>query len=190
MEKNKIIAIDCAFKNCGIIIINKIDSTIEFQSAKIIVNNRDISKSKSLSDIKRSEFLYSELQNEVISLLNDEYIFAYEIPAGSQSARAAKCLGMAAGIIGALSINAKNKNAAVIPISALEVKKQVNSNINATKDDIMNYVSNKYGIKKEIKGNRITYHINGNKFNKTKFEHIADAIVIAELAIIKMKDKK
>jgi hypothetical protein len=102
---------------------------------------------------------------------------------------------MARGILGSIlaSVDGReNKKHSIALVKPTEVHKKATGNIKATKDEIMEYVCNKYKnqIAVTVEKNRTTYTLklkNELIFNKGKFEHIADAIVIAELGLEKIK---
>lgn len=115
-----------------------------------------------------------------------------EIPGGSQSSRAASCLGMARGILGAVvgtTMRSQIIKHEIILVKPTEVHKKATGNNKATKEEIMTYVSNQFidQIRMAIGKHVSTYTITVNKeiqtYHKGSFEHVADAIVIAELAL-------
>lgn len=101
-------------------------------------------------------------------------VWAFEVPMGSKSARANRLLGMATGVLGTCgTILASEELATIYEIKPSEVKNKVGKR-DASKEDIIKYVA-KFG-----------------KFDypKSKMEHIADSIVIAEVAALKLEEKE
>lgn len=120
-----------------------------------------------------------------------------EVQGGSQSARAAACLGMAKGILAA-TIN----NFELIPSNNLyhyeftqnEIKKKVGGKKGATKDDIITWAINNYNQIEFNSERRKSYIININNekysYAKSSFEHIADSMVITKLIIDELKKER
>lgn len=176
--------------------------TTSITFAGIIQNSEQITnKSKSLDDLLKCSRLFEQVSDSIIPLylgITSKKIFALEIPGGSQSSRAASCLGMARGIIGAVVsklVNSEIKKQAVLTVTPAQVHKKATGNIKATKDEIINYVTSKYKSQIEsiyVKSTRrTTYRVDCENhiidFNKGEFEHVADAIVIAELGLENIK---
>lgn len=100
---------------------------------------------------------------------------------------------MARGVLGAVIdtvISKEVQKHSIVLIKPTEVHKKATGSNKATKNQIMDYVLNKY--KSQIKqingpGNAKSFKIDfgdwSATFNKGEFEHIADAIVIAELGL-------
>lgn len=129
--------------------------------------------------------LAKELNNvidQAVTIAEPEaLIWAFEIPIGSQSARAARLLGMATGVIAGTIQEIKRYymeygvgSIQIRTVKPSEVKAKV-GNKKATKHDIMKYVNDNH--------NNI-----GASYPNYKFEHIADAIVIGEIALQKEID--
>lgn len=144
----------------------------------------------------KCEYLYNQLNTQIIDPLlqspniDNPKLFAYEVPGGSQSARAGQCLGMAKGIIASTFHRIRQyNNISIISVTPMEVKKFVGNN-KATKNDIINFVVKNSNLKTSKKGKNTVYHIADSKYTKGEFEHIADAVIIAEVAIRKLGERK
>jgi len=203
MAKIYVAAVDCSFNNCGWSIIgyDTVKKQTKIENAGLIDNSEKIvsKKDKSVDDLLRSQRLYEGIVNEVVSeytALTTKKAFALEIPGGSQSSRAASCLGMARGVLGSVITEAINQQVTkhcIVLIKPTEVHKKATGSNTATKEQIMDYVCKKYEsqIGKKVLKNRATYTINCDpglldgcfEFNKGQFEHIADSLVIAELGL-------
>lgn len=128
-------------------------------------------------------------------------IFAFEVPGGSQSQRAAACLGMAKGVIASVLSQQMFENIDAgswmrAPVTPTEVHKQVTGKAKATKNEVMDYVVKNYS--NQIGTNNKKFIINCSRvqeagilniYNKGEFEHIADAVVIAELGLKRLKEQ-
>jgi len=127
-------------------------------------------------------------------------ILAFEVPAGSQSQRAATCLGMAKGVIASvLAQQAFEKDIVPgswmqVPVMPSQVHKTVTGNLKATKTEVMEYVTKLYPnqiIYSNKKFAIYNYIPNSTaivaRYNKGEFEHIADALVIAEIGYKQLK---
>ena len=144
----------------------------------------------SVDDLTRCQRLHAEICEGPVSTytaLTHKKAFAMEIPGGSQSSRAASCLGMARGILGGI-INEVTKNQVtencVVLIKPTEVHKKAIGKLKATKDDMMNYVINKYkGQVVVLKSVKKKYKVIDNYYSKGEFEHVADSMIIAELGL-------
>jgi len=123
-------------------------------------------------------------------------ILAYEVPGGSQSQRAAACLGMAKGVIASVISQIGFEDIpqgmwSQVGIMPSEVHKRVTGKLKATKDEVIDYVLKKYPNqirfvnRKYVVFEKPEYKSTMPKmatYTKGEFEHIADAIVIGELA--------
>jgi len=142
-----------------------------------------------MTDLCKSIYMINKIKENVINtLIKQKYsthIFAMEVQTGSKSARAATCLGMAKGIL-ASSICEFEKvcynDDYYIGYTPNEIKNKVSNNKKVSKDDIMNYTCENYNVIKEKLNRNTTYNINKNKYTKTAYEHIADSMIIANLA--------
>lgn len=194
-------AVDCSFNNCGWCILKRdsTNSNTTIADAGIIDNSATISpkNGKSLDDLLRCSELFNKI-GEDFSLkylsITGPKVLSAEIPGGSQSSRAASCLGMARGVLGsviATVIGCEHKKHSVVLVKPTEVHKKATGNIKATKNEIIDYVCNKFKDQIVVSRgkNMTTYTITIGKtalaFNKGEFEHIADSIVMAELGLDK-----
>lgn len=155
--------------------IDKIDLKVEKNTAKSI---KDLNDSILLAT-KLSLVLKQALTTA--TTFGYDLIWTFEIPIGSQSARAARLLGMSTGVLSSAISELKRYNSefycrpiTVKVVKPSELKAHV-GNKKATKKDIMSYVNKKY---KNIQAD----------YPENKFEHIADSIVMAEIITKKLKD--
>lgn len=154
-------------------------------------------KSRSLDDLLRSHRLFDLIYSKVVPYytgISKKKTFALELPGGSQSSRAANCLGMTRGVLGCLLYAISNiqitKHTFHI-VKPTEVHQRATGRNKAEKCEIMNYVCSKYSNQIEKictkTTRRTTYRIKFSDhtadFSKGEFEHIADAIVIGELGL-------
>jgi Holliday junction resolvasome RuvABC endonuclease subunit len=160
-------------------------------------------KKGSLIDIDRASILYSGLKSfvDLVMKKSGQKIFAFEVPGGSQSQRAAVCLGMAKGIIASVLCQEafENRNEGSwmkAPVMPSEVHKKVTGKVKASKDDIMSYVVSNYPEQIKFENKRFAisnYFRDGSstidRYTKGDFEHVADAIVIGEIAFDKWRNK-
>jgi Holliday junction resolvasome RuvABC endonuclease subunit len=173
---------------------------VHITATRIIENFPAKGKSKgsqSLADINRSSILYSSVKCFIDELMHLEgtKVLAFEVPCGSQSQRAAACLGMAKGVLGSVLSIASTRDyepgswmrASIMPS---EVHKRVTGKIKADKEQIMQYVLDKYSsIIKKIEKRFIVYLCDKpiERYTKGQFEHIADAIVLAEIGFERLE---
>lgn len=119
-----------------------------------------------------------------------------EIPGGSQSSRAASCLGMARGILGAIisTVSAQITKHEILLVKPTEVHKKATGSNVATKEQIIDYVTSKYKNQIEViqikTSRRTVYRLKtycgSIDYSKGEFEHIADSLVIAEIGLEKL----
>lgn len=128
---------------------------------------------------------------------NSRIILGMEVQGGSQSARAAACLGMAKGILAATINNFElipSNNLHYYEFTPNEVKKKVGGKKGATKDDIITWAINNYNQIEFNSERRRSYIININNekysYAKSSFEHIADSMVITKLIIDELKKER
>ena len=188
-------AIDCSFNYCGCALLarSRRGQAPTIATARIIVNKLK-GKRSSLSDLERCSDLYTEVKSFANHVMDKQgkKLFAYEVPGGSQSSRAAACLGMAKGIIGSVLAQFNyeeytRKSWIEVALTPSQVHKWVTGNIKASKNEIIDYVLKKYPNQIELVNKKYVVsekHGNvfiANSYTKGEFEHIADAIVMAEL---------
>jgi Holliday junction resolvasome RuvABC endonuclease subunit len=101
-------------------------------------------------------------------------LIVFEYPSGSQSSAAAVGIGYSL----ALSASIKSRDYKIEGVKPSELKKQVNGTNSADKKEIIAYIDKRYPNVLPIKNKK-------GDINQGKAEHIADAIVIAEVAIKK-----
>lgn len=211
MEKIYIGSIDCAFDNtgCSICKYDRDAGTINIQYTEIIKKSglaipKDI-KLKTFQDLFLASSIIKSLKLGLISKLdeileqdqNSRIILGMEVQGGSQSARAAACLGMAKGILAATINNFElipSNNLYYYEFTPNEVKKKVGGKKGATKDDIITWAINNYNQIEFNSERRRSYIININNekysYAKSSFEHIADSLVITRLITDNIEKEK
>lgn len=161
---------------------------------------------KSVSDILRAKELAWGLDLAIgyfMSASGEHKAFAYEVPTGSQSSRAAVCLGMAKGVIASALVNMENceyplnHDDLILPIMPSAVHRRATGKLKATKDEIMYHVVGRFSrqisvsyIKKRKLYNIAFKNDKSNLYNKTQFEHIADSLVIGDIAMDKLVEHR
>lgn len=109
-----------------------------------------------------------------IRMYKPDVVF-FEYPTGSQSSAAAVGVGVSLSICAYVS--------SMLPthgFKASQVKKKVNGTNSASKKEVISYVNNRYPNFLPTKNKK-------GDINEGKAEHIADAIVIAEVGIEEIK---
>lgn len=158
------ISIDPSLRNTGIVygVINE-DFSITPKEFKLFTTKKDSTKKvRASSDlIRRVKYLHTNII-DTITKYSPQVIFA-ETPSGSKSSNAMKSYGISCALIAIIE-------PAPIQVTPQEVKKQVLGKISGTKEEIISYVSEKYPDFNLPKA-------------KTRAEHIADAVCIAESGI-------
>ena len=205
MGKVYVGAIDCSFNFCGCALLRrtKRNAPLVIETTRLI-KNPATSKKSSLMDLDRACILYSGVKSFMDRLMacpGAARAFAFEVPGGSQSQRAAACLGMAKGVIASVLSQQLFEDIPEyywmrVPVMPSEVHKKATGRLKATKEEIMNYVLQRYPRQIMISNKKYAvYHsVPGEaslveRYTKSDFEHIADAIVIAEIAYDKMEVK-
>ena len=129
-------------------------------------------------------------------------VFAFEVPGGSQSQRAAACLGMAKGVIASILAQQLFEDITPgswmrAPVMPNDVHKRVTGKTKATKEDVMNYVLENYSNQITFMNKKygVYHHVENDasvviRYTKGQFEHIADAIVIAECGFKQLEETK
>lgn len=206
-------AIDCSFNYCGWSMLrrNPRSNKTYIEATGIIETPKSLkAPNKSIDDIWRAKELIFEVMNIATEFKYkhaDQKAFAYEVPGGSQSSRAAACLGMAKGAIAGALIELEYIGDAVlgpkdliIPVMPNEVHVKATAKIKASKDEIIQYVVNRFQCQMSKNNNRkrptyIITHKAGirnpsSEYRKGQFEHIADSLVIAEIAMDKLLEQR
>jgi len=118
MTKYEVIGIDAAFANMGLaraeIIIDKGQLVIVGKDLRLVSTERRDKKvvRKSSDDLRRAKTLVEQMQY----FTQTATIAFAEVPSGSQSASAARALGIAVGVLGACTVP-------LIEVSPMEVKR-------------------------------------------------------------------
>jgi len=162
----KIVGIDPALRNTGIVSADLINNDIKINYVKLIETTTLNEKPKAVDDYKRINFIYNNLR---LIIDNHDLIIA-EFPIGSQSSRAMVSYATSISILACF-------NKPIIPVTPNDIKKYIGIK-NASKSDSINYVRQHYpNFPFILKNNKIL----------NKNEHLADAM-IAILAGIKKAD--
>jgi Holliday junction resolvasome RuvABC endonuclease subunit len=174
MNKLIVLGIDPSFTNMGLCVgdLNLSQHEIGIHCLEVLhlqlvsteVQNKK-SVRKSSDDLRRAKELHTELQN-VISVYKPHIIFT-EVPSGSQSAVAAKGLGIAVGVLASIT-------QPLIQVSQLEVKLASIGKKTASKDEIIQWAINLYPEAPWLKH---------NKKLVAKNEHIADSVAVINAGI-------
>jgi hypothetical protein len=121
----KAVAIDMAFANMGLahvdIVMNKEGVTVLGRGLNLVSTEREDHKEvrKSSDDLRRASILHKAL-TDYVRTVGVTLAFA-EVPSGSQSASAARALGIAVGVLASCPVP-------IIEVSPMEVKKLFSSN--------------------------------------------------------------
>ena len=183
-----LLCLDPSLTHCGCSIISPDGNVID---AGTIITEKTKNKLLRVADddVRRITQIASQLKT-TIQYYKIKGILAELPPSNSQSAQAAKGLGMAVAIVTTVAA------AFDIPLewaTPEEVKMALTGRINASKEDMMKAACKRYGwliTEKEIRsrktGKRIrmdyTYHVLSNQWGKERFEHVADSLgVLAAL---------
>lgn len=181
-----ILCLDPSFTHCGCSIIDANGSVVD---AGTIITEKTKNKLLRVADddVRRITQIASQLKT-IIQHYEIKGILAELPPSNSQSAQAAKGLGMAVGIVTTLA------TAFDIPLewaTPNEVKRALAGRENASKEDMMKAACKLYGwpiTEKEIRSKKTgkqirtdyTYHVLSNRWGKDKFEHVADSLGVME----------
>lgn len=160
----RVIAIDAAFANMGLAAATiKTNGVIICQGLQLVSSEREDKKvvRKSSDDLRRAQLLVNALR--LWTQQHRPQIAFAEVPSGSQSAAAARALGIAVGVLASCSVP-------LIEVSPMEVKHLFGAGKKgATKDQIIAWAVKRWPEAgwKRFKG-RVT------KNN----EHLADAMAV------------
>lgn len=155
---------DPAICNFGIALAKVDIDTLEIEvvDLKLITTERENKKQvrKSSDDVRRARAIYEE----VTEYTKDTTIIFAEVPTGSQSASAAKLLGIATGVLACIAGDQ------LIEVSPTEVKLASVGTKTASKEEMIAWAVAKYPdapwLKHKVKGEW--------KYNKAN-EHLADS---------------
>ena len=181
-----LLCLDPSFTHCGCSIIDPDGNVID---AGTIVTEKTKNKLLRVADddVRRITQIASQLKT-IIQHYEIKGILAELPPSNSQSAQAAKGLGMAVAIVTTMA------TAFDIPLewaTPEEVKMAMTGRENASKEAMMRAACKRYGwriTEKEIRskktGKRIrtdyTYHVLSHQLGKERFEHVADSLGVLE----------
>ena len=180
MREIKVVGLDAERKNVGIV-----EARLVFTDrARLVVDNLTLvqtekSKSKqvrvSSDDVRRAQEIAEALRRPLL----DASFFFSEIPTGAQSARAAKLLGMATGIIACSNVYLDRP---LIEVSPTEVKLASVGKKTASKDEMVEWAVAKYPDL-----NWLRYERNGKTYKAGDLmldnEHLADGIAIIHAGV-------
>jgi hypothetical protein len=170
-----VIGVDAAFANMG---LTRARLDIDFISGQVKIDCLDLKLvstggedrkvvRKSSDDLRRAK----ELQKALTSYAAGASFAFVEVPTGSQSAAAARSLGIAVGVLASCPIP-------IIEVSPMEVKIAVSGDrkIQATKEAVITWAVHKWPAAPwlRVKGGRIT------KNN----EHLADALATIAAGVV------
>jgi len=142
------------------------------------------------------EYVLNEL-NSIIKTNSDcRIILGIEVQGGSQSARAAACLGMAKGVL-ANTINKfeslDHDKLEYYAFTPGEVKRKIGKGT-ITKEQIIDWACDEYNQIIDLKKKANSYVVNTEGktkiYGKGAFEHIADSLVIARLIVDNIEKEK
>jgi len=159
----KVIAIDAAFANMGLAAASIKNGKVLCHDLLLVSSEREDKKvvRKSSDDLRRARLLVTELARWV-DRHKPQIAFA-EVPSGSQSASAARALGIAVGVIASCSVP-------VIEVSPMEVKRLFGAGKKgATKEQIIEWAVKQWP---QANWKRFQGRITQNN------EHLADAMAV------------
>jgi Holliday junction resolvasome RuvABC endonuclease subunit len=175
----RVLGVDMAFANMGMVLVTvKEDLSIEVDDMCLVRTTAQTGKAVRVSsdELRRAQDLRRGLLNFYSNTPQRPTHAIAEVPSGSQSASAARCLGIAVGVLASCPIP-------IIEVSPMEVKAAVtgtrNRKVKATKKDVIAWAVDKWPSAPWIRvggkpGARLTLDN----------EHLADALatVVAGLA--------
>lgn len=166
----KFISVDPSLSNTAIVWGEIKDGKIVPENWVVVASKKSSAKIPVMQDrLNRIKDIFAAI-DEVLLLVKPDVCFG-EFPSGSQSSSASVSLGIS------LAILAKLPN--LIAVTPMDVKKVVGKGI-VSKDDVMDYCVLNYPnfqFEKKKDGTLV----------KARMEHVADAIVIFEAGLKKMK---
>lgn len=164
-----ILSIDPSLANTAFVVSKVSPSGELLPIASIISSTKKREKVPVMLDrINRCEQHLNNL-HAAVNVYSPTHI-AVELPSGSQSSAASVGIGTVL-----MFIAAAKRLGEVITVSPTQVKKQVNGTNSAEKQEVIDYVDKKYPNFLPKKSNE--------DIHKGQAEHIADAVVIAEVAV-------
>lgn len=175
----KVVGLDPSFTNFGIAVgeYDLDDGTCNIERIEVI-QTAPVKKprnGKALDDLRRAH----EIAHRVMEECEDADIVASEIPAGSQSAKSSRALGIALGIVAAAAPY-------VIPVSAGEAKLFLTGQRNASKEEMIDAATIVYP---NLGWNTVTR--DGEQvITATKNEHMADAIAVLLRGLEKFEERR
>ncbi|ELA08280.1 hypothetical protein MOMA_06951 [Moraxella macacae 0408225] len=158
----KILSNDPSLRNWGYVEANYNNGLITIMKTGVIETKPNKVLKQNIQDMQTANVLYTQLKPMVI---NADLVIA-ELPHGSQSSRAMVSYAVCVSVLGTLL----NHNPNFIPVSFAEVKKMIGI-LKPQKQDVINWVQDKYPDLVLP--------------NKSKAEHICDAITALHVAINK-----
>jgi len=167
MKSWKVVGLDPSFTNFGIAIGEYDPGYGERNITRIDVVQTSPTKKKrggkALDDLRRAQVIAAAVKSACV----DAEIIASEIPAGSQSAKSSRALGIALGVVATAAPN-------VIPVTAGEAKSFLTGHKNASKEEMIDTAALVYP---DLAWNTVTR--DGEQvITASKNEHMADAIAV------------
>ena len=172
--KYKIIGFDPSLRNWGYCIAtyDAFSRTLEFTDGGVIQSKPDKEFArKNLEDLQSVTQLYSKLR-PLLKKHQPDYLVA-ELPVGSQSSRAMVSYAACISLCAVMAYGDGQKTIPLLSVSPYNVKKQVSGTIEATKEEVINWVKENYPQAYEWV----------DHYPKSKQEHICDAIVAVHCAV-------
>lgn len=168
------IAIDAAFANMGLARV-RLEQTpkgwtvacLDLQLVKTESHDRKVVR-KSSDDLRRAQ----ELTFALRTFAAGSTIAFAEVPSGSQSAAAARALGIAVGVLGSCPLP-------IIEVSPMEVKRLFGANRKVTKDEIIDWA-----VKEWPKAPWLRAHNKATGSIVKANEHLADAMAVVKAGIL------
>lgn len=165
-----LIGLDLAFSNVGVA-----ECWISCGALEVY-NTHTVTTTPKESILVRSEELYTKLCEVITQYPQDKLTVSVEVPAGSQSAHAAKALSAATAVLGCLK--ATYPLVKFIELSTREIKRLVGHK------EVKGTARKKLNIQKAVE----LYPTAPFKRNKagevlSKEEHVADAVLLAHIAL-------
>jgi Holliday junction resolvasome RuvABC endonuclease subunit len=177
-----LLACDPSYSNYGCSIIDEYGTIVDAGTIQTEKSKKKLLRAAD-DDVQRITYIVTKL-SQIIKHYEIQGVLAELPPSNSQSAKAAKGLGIAVAL--SVTLFAEHR----IPVewaTPEEVKKAMTGKGNASKEDMMLAACKKYGweithkniySKKTKKLIRVdnTYHVLGKQIGKGIFEHIADSL--------------
>jgi len=172
--KFRAIGIDMALANMGLVAVDIDGDEVLCRNLKLVSTENQKGKAvrASSDDLRRATELHMAME-EYVEEYGASIAFA-EVPSGSQSATAARALGIAVGVLACCPIP-------IIQVAPMEVKRLVNGNPKAkvSKAEVIAWARTRWP-----KANWLTHKVKGQIVYNNDNEHLADALatIVAGMA--------